>query len=110
MFIFARKFSISTLETHIFNWLLVNLMVIKTEKILFNMDNDLWLKLISNSKFVIETEFSLYNTLKLYILLKINVTESETKITIDLNQFKERNGQIPYLLSEQGKEYAELFK
>lgn len=73
------------------------------------MDNDLWLKLIVDSKFVIETEFSLYSTLKLYMLLKINETEEQSKVIINTNQFKERKGE-PYLLTEEGKEFADLFQ
>ena len=73
------------------------------------MDNDLWLKLIIDSKFVIETEFSLYSTLKLYMLLKINDIKEQTKVTINTNQFRERKGE-PYLITEQGKEFADLFK
>lgn len=85
-------------------------MVIKTNKILSQINVDLWLRLIRSPKFVVETEFILYKVLRHYVQLKLIPIPNDKKfVTIDPSYFKKRCGE-PFLTTEEGRPFADLFR
>lgn len=95
IYYFCNRYYLPYLEDFSFRWLLINLMIIKTNHLLINMTIELWVKLIKSSNFVIETEFILYQALRHYVQIRMIQNPTEKKISaIDVNYFKKRGGKL----------------
>lgn len=97
LYYFCNKYYLPNLEEFIFRFLLVNLMIVKTNNLLYQMRIELWIKLIKHSGFVIETEFILYQVLRHYVRIRMLVkalTDKRASVTIDTSYFKKRDGKF----------------
>lgn len=97
LYYFCQKYYLPNLEGFIFRFLLVNLMIVKTNNLLYQMKIELWTKLIKHSGFVVETEFILYQVLRHFVRIRMLVkalTDKRASVTIDTSYFKQREGKI----------------
>lgn len=105
------------------DWLLVNVMSFfsKHQNWLRQIDIDLMAKLVSHADlFVIQTEFSLYLLLRLWMFLQLHPDEiqiddesgAETLVKTPVNPryFSELKGEIPFLYSKEGSKYESVFR
>lgn len=119
----ATRYGVQSVQTAATDWLLVNLMSFysKHEDWLCQIDTDLMEKLVSHADlFVIQTEFSLYMVLRLWMFLQLHPVETridqetgdETRHKTPFNQryFSEMKDDTSFLQKTEGRKYEPVFR
>ncbi|KAK9877195.1 hypothetical protein WA026_016943 [Henosepilachna vigintioctopunctata] len=111
----ASQYGDKKLQEICFKWFLVNLMTYYFSHPLTNLKTiptDLMAKLVSHPDlFVMQTEYSIYVMLKYWMYMLTNphpVEEVSSKIVS--NYFSSKKGGLPFLLSNEGKNFAPAFR
>lgn len=103
------------LEQVCFKWFLVNLMTYYFTPP-FNhlkvIPTDLMEKLIAHPDlFVMQTEYSIYVMLKCWMYMQLNENIEEVHCSkVVCNYFASRKGELPFLLSREGKRFSPVFR
>lgn len=113
----ACEYGVQKIKDETFKWLEVNLLNFFTDRPLKleKFTNNLLTLLVSSPNlFVLQTEFSLYMLLRMWLYTKISSCEKEALENSTVEDvaafFINRKDDIPYLLTTMGQKYVEPFK
>lgn len=109
----ATNYGLKKIKEKVLDWFLVNFTeyFTKTSKRLKDIECDLMLEIVGHPNLnVIQTEMTLYCVLRKWLYLQVNLEASDECNNKECETFfKKIKGEIPFLLTERGQDYFDVF-